>query len=58
MSDHEHCHACHESADVEPSGKYDLVPPDFDGVIGRDVGASVYTLGETNEIPGDGATGS
>ncbi len=33
MSDHEHCHACHESADVEPSGKYDRVPPDFDGVI-------------------------
>ena len=33
MSDHEHCHARQESADVEPSSKYDLVPPDFDGVV-------------------------
>ena len=33
MTDHQHGHACHESADVEPSSKYDLVSPDFDGLV-------------------------
>ena len=33
MSEHKHCHTCQESTDVEPSSRYDLVPPDFDGVV-------------------------
>lgn len=33
MSDHEHCHASHGSKVAEPSGKYDLVPTGFEGVV-------------------------
>jgi len=33
MSEHEHCHARHESAEVESGGKYDLVPTGYEGVV-------------------------
>jgi Cu+-exporting ATPase len=35
VSEHEHhcCHAGHEEADVQESGKYDLVPADYGGVV-------------------------
>jgi len=31
--DHSHCHSCHESAEVDTNGDYDLVPPGFDGMV-------------------------
>ncbi len=31
--EHSHCHSCHESAELDPGRDYDLVPPDFDGMV-------------------------
>ena len=29
---HDHCHSCHDSAEIEQGRDYDLVPPDYDGM--------------------------
>jgi Cu+-exporting ATPase len=33
MSEQQHCHSCHEAAEADSKGKYDLVPAGYDGVV-------------------------